>query len=233
MSRVIFWDFDGTLAYRPKMFSTSLIMVLDKYEAGHSITGDSIVRWLQTGFPWLEPDGDYRDFCDTDVWWEKICKIFEQAFLEEGIAPDRACKYAQEARKYLAASEYYSLYDDTIDTLKFFKDNGYRNIILSNHIPELPEIAEKLGLMDYVDVCITSARVGFEKPNPKLYEYAVQLAGNPEEVWMVGDNPVADVRGAEAVGIKAVLVRSPEGESVKCYSPDLKGVIKHIAPSLV
>ena len=233
MDRVIFWDFDGTLVYRPKMFSTSLIMVLDKYEAGHNITGESIVRWIQSGFPWLEPEGDYRDFCDTEIWWAKICRIFEQAFLKEGISPEKACKYARETRELLAASQYYNLYDDTIETLKFFKDNGYRNIILSNHIPELPEIAEKLGLMDYMEVCITSAKVGYEKPNPRIFEHAVQLAGNPEEVWMVGDNPAADVRGAEAAGIKAILVRKQDAEPTRYYSPDLRGVIRHIVPSLL
>ena len=63
--------------------------------------------------------------------------------------------------------------------------------------------------------------------------HAVQLAGNPEEVWMVGDNPVADVGGAEAVGIKAILVRKQKAEPVRYYSPDLRGVIKHIVPSLI
>ena len=36
--KAIFWDFDGTSAYRPKMFSSSLKMVLDEYEEGHKIT---------------------------------------------------------------------------------------------------------------------------------------------------------------------------------------------------
>ncbi|HBR01450.1 MAG TPA: HAD family hydrolase, partial [Ruminiclostridium sp.] len=89
------------------------------------------------------------------------------------------------------------------------KENGYRNIILSNHIPELPEIAESLGLMELVEICITSAKVGFEKPNPQIFRYALELTGHPEELWMVGDNIVADVGGAEAVGMKAILVRKP------------------------
>ncbi|MFI5884541.1 HAD hydrolase-like protein [Streptomyces sp. NPDC051554] len=31
-------------------------------------------------------------------------------------------------------------------------------------------------------------------------------AGSPERVWMVGDNPVADVAGAQALGIPGILV---------------------------
>jgi putative hydrolase of the HAD superfamily len=32
--------------------------------------------------------------------------------------------------------------------------------------------------------------------------------GQPARMWMVGDNPVADIRGAEAVGIPAFLVHT-------------------------
>ncbi len=31
-----------------------------------------------------------------------------------------------------------------------------------------------------------------------------------DAAWMVGDNPEADVRGAEAVGLPAILIRSPK-----------------------
>ena len=55
-------------------------------------------------------------------------------------------------------------------------------------IPELSEIVECLGLMEYIDICISSANVGFEKPNPKIFQHAIEMAGNPEIVWMVGDS---------------------------------------------
>jgi len=38
---------------------------------------------------------------------------------------------------------------------------------------------------------------------------------------MIGDNLVADVRGAEAVGLPAILARSPRGDDVRYYAPDL------------
>ncbi len=41
---------------------------------------------------------------------------------------------------------------------------------------------------------------------------------------MVGDSILADVRGPEYVGIKAVLVRSNTEENVRYYSKDLLGV---------
>ncbi len=36
------------------------------------------------------------------------------------------------------------------------------------------------------------------------------------EVWMVGDNVSADIAGAEAVGLPAVLVRGMDPRAVRC-----------------
>jgi ribonucleotide monophosphatase NagD (HAD superfamily) len=45
---------------------------------------------------------------------------------------------------------------------------------------------------------------------------------------MIGDNADADVSGAEAVGIKAILVRKPNTSAVKQYAPDLTRIINII-----
>ena len=74
-------------------------------------------------------------------------------------------------------------------------------------MPELPEIVDGVGLSGFFDAVITSAATGYEKPNRRAFEIALEAAGNPEATWMVGDNPEADVLGAEGVGIPAILVR--------------------------
>jgi putative hydrolase of the HAD superfamily len=85
------------------------------------------------------------------------------------------------------------------------------NAILSNHVPELPELVGALGIAPYVDAVFTSALTGFEKPHPEAFRYALRAFGDPQHVWMVGDSPTADVQGAEALGLRAILVR---GEAV-------------------
>ena len=95
---------------------------------------------------------------------------------------------------------------------------------MSNHIPELEDIVENLGLKKYIDFCISSGKVGYEKPNTKIYKFALEKLENPSEVWMIGDSIAADVNGAESVGIKAVLVRSEKDSTVKFHSNNLKGL---------
>lgn len=223
-ARVIFWDFDGTLAFRPKMWTHSMRMVLDEYEGGHGIEDASLMQWLSTGFPWQEPGKEHHHLTGRpDLWWEGIYPAFERAFAMNGFSMEKSRRYAREVRKHLIAPEHYRLFDDAADTLRAYRENGYRNIILSNHLPELPDIARSLGLMEHVEYCITSASVGYEKPNAAIFRLAYEMAGRPETVWMVGDNADADVSGAEAAGIRAILVHKPPKTSGCRFSPDLKG----------
>lgn len=84
----------------------------------------------------------------------------------------------------------------------------WRHVVLSNHVPELERIAGSLGLGAHLERIFNSARIGYEKPHPEAYRHALAACGNPSRAWMVGDNVAADVQGAEALGIPAVLVRS-------------------------
>ena len=84
---------------------------------------------------------------------------------------------------------------------------GWRHAVLSNHVPELERIAAGLGLDRYLDAVLCSAITGYEKPHPEAFAAALRLRRNGEPVWMVGDNPEADVEGARRAGLPAVLVR--------------------------
>ena len=52
-----------------------------------------------------------------------------------------------------------------------------------------------------------SAVIGYEKPNPGAFQTVLNALPDREAIWMIGDNIVADIQGAEAVGLPAILVR--------------------------
>jgi len=66
---------------------------------------------------------------------------------------------------------------------------------------------EQHGLLSYFPTCrVSAADVGFLKPHPSIFEYALNCIGaKPNEVVFVGDNPVADIAGAQSAGMQAVL----------------------------
>src|SRR5690606_15877365 len=64
-----------------------------------------------------------------------------------------------------------------------------------------------LSLIEYFPDCrISAADAGYLKPHPAIFEHALALVdASPDEAVFVGDNPIADIAGAQGVGMRAVL----------------------------
>lgn len=228
MDKVIFWDFQGTLAKNDWMFSKALYKVLSAYEPDTLIHIEDFKKKPMLGFPWHDHEMDYMHLTCSDIWWKHVELIFIDFYRTFNICEEKAIRYARMVKAELIKPDEYCLYDDTVEMLGYFKQQGFTNIILSNHIPELEDIVEQLGLSQYISHCISSANVGYEKPNPQIFKYALHKLHFPKEAWMIGDSISADVHGAESVGIKAVLVRSKKDDSIKYHSEDLRGLKKVI-----
>jgi putative hydrolase of the HAD superfamily len=81
-----------------------------------------------------------------------------------------------------------------------------------------------LGLRDRFVGIFNSAQTGIEKPHARAFSNVLQ-ALKPQTVWMVGDNPVADIAGAEAAGLPAILVRK-QVEGGRHVCADLHEVVR-------
>ena len=184
---------------------------------------------MEAGYPWHTPEIPHPELDSPAKWWDRVGKVITQAYVALGCSRSLAEELAAEVRDGYTDAAGYVVYDDSVPTLRELTRRGWRHFILSNHVPELPEIVTALGLRPLVEEVITSATVGYEKPNPEIFRLALDMAGNPAAAWMVGDNVVADVMGAEAAGIRAILVRDRD-ERAKRYSPDLAGVIEIVTP---
>jgi len=92
---------------------------------------------------------------------------------------------------------------------------------VSNWDASLHERLEETGLAPLVDGAIASAELGHAKPDGAIFARALELAGAPAAAALhAGDSPDADVEGALAAGVRAVLVardgaaRAPAGVPV-------------------
>jgi len=74
-----------------------------------------------------------------------------------------------------------------------------------------PRVVERLGLGNYFAGYVVSSAVGYEKPRAEIFQRALRAAGDPEICYMIGDNPIADIRGGHEVGMKTVLVHTAGG----------------------
>lgn len=234
MKPVIFWDFDGTLAFRGKLFASSLRMAMDELSSYPQITVDAMVPLLKNCLPWHTPETGHADIVTADGWWERLLyPALDAALISCGVEPAHARAVSVASRKYAVIPGDYRVYEDSLPAMERAAMLGLRQFILSNHVPELPEITKELGLLQYAERCITSAIAGYEKPHPMLYRFALEAAGNPQSAWMVGDNLQGDVLGAERCGLKAILVRKPADTQAARCSPDLPGAVRMIQDSLM
>ena len=220
--KTLLWDFDGTLATRPRRWGGAMIEALDRHVPDHGFVPADLRPHLRTGFPWHEPERPHPELDDPAAWWERLENVMRRAYEALGLGTSVSPTLARTARSRYVDPESFELYDDALPALNALRTAGWRHVVLSNHVPELESIVRGVGLHDLFDHVITSARIGFDKPHPEAYAIARRLAGDPEQIWMIGDNPVADVHGAEAVGIPAILVRSPRTDVAR-RADDLHG----------
>jgi putative hydrolase of the HAD superfamily len=101
---------------------------------------------------------------------------------------------------------YNQLFDGTIDVLNYLEPK-YEMHIITNGFDEIQSLKlERSGIKKYFDKIITSESAGVKKPNPRIFNFALQSAKTvPENSIMIGDNLVADIQGALNMNMKAIF----------------------------
>jgi len=107
-----------------------------------------------------------------------------------------------------------NLFPGAHETLQYLQDK-YNLHLISNGFKEACETKlAKSNLGPYFRHIFISEVVGINKPDPRIFEYALSTASaNPQQSIMIGDNLDADIRGAQNVGIDAVFF-NPDNKSI-------------------
>lgn len=89
--------------------------------------------------------------------------------------------------------------------LDYINAQGIRSGVISNISFSEAALAERINRLlpnNRFEFIIASSEYGFRKPNPMLFQLALNKAGlDASEVWFCGDNVVADIEGAACAGI--------------------------------
>jgi putative hydrolase of the HAD superfamily len=106
-------------------------------------------------------------------------------------------------------------YPDAVPALSALRERGLTLVAVSNWDCSLPRVLERCGLDGLLDGTVTSAGAGARKPDPEIFEAALELAGcRPEEALHVGDTEEEDVAGAQAAGIRPLLIDRDGGGEI-------------------
>ncbi len=206
MRWAIFWDFDGTLTTGEPSWRSCLVMALGPLAELYGVTEDKVRPFLKSGFPW-HPDGDSS--LTGEDFWRVLFEKFSAAFVALGVPKHESEEAARRVRDIVLDKSLYHVRPDAAAVLAVCAFKGYKNYILTNNFPEWESLFAKLGLGQFFSGIINSGTVGACKPQEKIFRIAERAASFPSLIWMVGDNPVADIEGAKNAGWHTVYITSP------------------------
>lgn len=105
------------------------------------------------------------------------------------------------------------LYPETVEVLEYFKRRGFRMGVISDTSPSLKLTLEAAGIGHYFDCAICSDLVGAEKPDPKIYQAALDALGVRAEESLYVDDYDVEADGARNMGFTAFHIdRSRPGD---------------------
>lgn len=112
-------------------------------------------------------------------------------------------------RMYTVSQAHWLLEEETIPCLEALREQGYQLAIVSNagDDKDVQFLVKNTGIREYFDLVLTSAACGVRKPNPRIFEFALErLKISPKQAVMVGDKLGADILGAHNAGIFSIWV---------------------------
>ena len=111
-------------------------------------------------------------------------------------------------------TRFFSLLPDAEEVVRYLSAK-YPLVVLSNGFVSVQYYKiNKSGLRDCFADIVLSEEAGCQKPNPRIYQIALERGGwKAEEVLMIGDSWTSDIQGAIAAGIDQLWVH--EGETTQ------------------
>jgi len=153
--------------------------------------------------------------------FRRTVQLDEAALAEIGIGPLPDAFFRRLSELFMVTSNWH-VFPDVVPALEELKRRGLVIGAVSNWVWQLPELLHSLNLVSHFDFVAASARVGYDKPHPEIFRWALaQARVEPNEAIHVGDHLDADVQGALATGIEPVLIDRKERFTATDLPPNM------------
>jgi len=89
------------------------------------------------------------------------------------------------------------------------KENNYKTVLLSDQTKEWwPILNETYSISSHFDACIISSEVGVHKPDPKIYQIALEQSKSQAQYSIFIDDLEHNLKPAEQLGMKTILFKN-------------------------
>jgi HAD superfamily hydrolase (TIGR01549 family) len=135
--------------------------------------------------------------------------FFDLILAHAGVTPSAGTAAAlAELHTYHTASNLWEYVpDEVLPAIDALRRRGLRIVVVSNANGTLRAHLDRLQLTSRFDVVLDSADEGVEKPDPRLFEIALEKSAARKDTTIhVGDLYYVDVVGARSAGLRGVLL---------------------------
>ncbi len=215
--KAVFFDAGNTLLHPHPSVAFVCGIVLQRH--GYSTDPKEVERRLG------HADAVYeREYRTDDTFWtseerasELWSRMYATVMRELGLDGD-ADILGREVYEEFGDSRWWKTYPDVVPGLERLRACGLRLGMISNWDCRLPDLCHGIGISRHFDFILSSANIGLHKPDPRIFEIALQRAGvSAHDAWHVGDHYYADILGARSAGLEPVLIdRTGNGVKADC-----------------
>jgi putative hydrolase of the HAD superfamily len=108
---------------------------------------------------------------------------------------------------YFETAAPWVVYADALPALQRWRSLGIELGIISNFDSRLHRVLALLGIAPYLQSVTISSEVGAAKPSAKIFQAALaKHRCDAHQAWHIGDSEAEDYAGAQAAGLRAILI---------------------------
>ena len=127
----------------------------------------------------------------------EVCRLVSQHGYERIIA-DRLVDDINEGRRKL-----FRFYYDAKPTLRVLSQK-YMLGIIANQSRDILQLLDKFNIKSFFKVIVISSQVNINKPDPRIFQLAMDRAKNSKHYIMIGDRLDTDISPANKLGMKTI-----------------------------
>ena len=205
--KAVLFDLGGTLIYFDgawhEVMQSAMQELLDHlYKQGFKLNAPVFLEQFRRELEeyYIQREAEFVEYTTARILRDMLADLGYREVTPEMLA-------AALKRLYAVSQAHWKPEEDAQSTLKTLHDSGMRLAVVSNagDDADVQTLVNNSGLRPYLDFALSSAACGVRKPNPRIFEIALEHWGlRREDVVMVGDTLGADILGAQNAGLASI-----------------------------
>jgi putative hydrolase of the HAD superfamily len=161
--------------------------------------------------------GTFKNYQDCIAY---ICRQLGKEINDDKI------ELATNIRLEMTAQEVTTPRDGAVEVLTYLKSKGYKTGLISDCSTETTRVWKDSPFKPFIDKPVFSCLVGIKKPDPLIFNTAVERLGvNPEDCMYVADGIGEELSGARKLGMHAIQILVPDEDDYNPYRGEWDGQV--------